>query len=183
MMKRWISHVCLVALAAMPATAPAAMDISPAGVVLDGAGRELTMGGVAAENMHAGSQTGIRPTLEQTVRQAMGIPVPRRGALDLIGDVVDYVPVEEGPRTETDVLHLMLPDSRVSPFAAVALENRTFLDETTSRFGFGAGTQIRIGRNASFGTELLMFPPDRGAAAENDKFGDVKFLTRLQIGF
>ena len=99
------AHVCLVALAAMPATAPAAMDISPAGVVLDGAGRELTMGGVAAENMPC--RIANRDQADAGADGAAGDGHPRaarRGALDLIGDVVDYVPVEEGPRTETDVL-------------------------------------------------------------------------------
>lgn len=107
--------------------------------------------------------------------------------LSPLSRVLDYRALRL-PGMETDEIYLMAPTRIVQPFAVVARQNlATNALEDTTRMGVGTGARLRIGRQADFGAELLVFPRDRMTDIDRggpvNALGDVQVLTRLQIKF
>ncbi len=98
----------------------------------------------------------------------------------LVGQVVDVDSVR-WQASETDIVRLMPPLEWMQPFASVALDSRE--TEDWGRLGFGGGAAWKLGRNASFGTEVILFPSSDPADTETNGSGEMRFLARLQFTF
>ncbi len=105
---------------------------------------------------------------------------PRSDPFSVLGQIFDVTNFDL-PDFQADVITLAIPTGSVQPFAAIAHQYDEL--DTINRYGIGGGTRWLIGPNANFGTQLLYFPGDRAALNADESHGDVRCMTRLEIGF
>jgi hypothetical protein len=105
---------------------------------------------------------------------------PAPSALDRVGKLLNLEETQR-PWSTTTTLQLQAPmKGAVEPFIAVAHESHVTDDR--ARIGYGAGARIKVGRNASFATEVLHFSGE--TAALNSSFAaETRAMVRFQIEF